>query len=302
MDDRNDLFGDDDDFGFDDDLFGGDEDAGGTDDFDFGGDEDFDGDDFDDFGFDEDEDEDFFDDEEEPGGGASRTFVLLAALMIIFFIIGLLAVIVLATRGESVDPFDATSTHVAQVNATLIADIDANNTQVAIDQATADALQATEFAQQTANAATAFAEQTQAVLTEQAQQTQAAVDATSTAIAEQARQTLDAEASLTVEAGGGTPIVQPTQPPQATSGGPIGVSAVEVTATYLAGQFLTLTPSGDVIPTQTSGIAPGTDVVTPTGQLPQTGFLDENLGILALMAFGLMGVVFASRRLRALNN
>ena len=294
MDDRNDLFGDDDDFGFEDDLFG-DDDAGG--DFDFGDDDDFGDAGFDDLDF-GDEDE-FFITDDEVAPGASRAFLALAALLIFLFAIGLGAVILLSDRDGDVDPFDATSTFVAQVNATTLAEIQLQQTRDADAAATRAIELATFNAEQTQIALTGVAQETQAVATQNAIQTQNAVDATATAVANVAQQTLDAEAELTRIAAGETAV--PTVADFVTAG-PVDIPDVQLTATALAELYLQLTP-GDGTPTREVGVIIATEAppgVRP-GELPETGFVDENIGVLMLMAFGLMGVIFASRRLRAIN-
>lgn len=301
MDDRNDLFGDDD-FGFDDDLFGDDDinDAGG--DFDFGDDDDFGDAGFDDLDFGD--DDDFFVGDDEVAPGASRAFLALAALLIFLFALGLGAVILLSNRENVVDPFDATSTFVAQVNATTVAEIELQQTRDADAAATRAIELATFNAEQTQIAVTSIAQETLAAVTQNAIQTQNAIDATASAVAIIAQQTLAAEAEQTRIAAGETAI--PTVVDFVTAvvtPGPVDIPDVQLTATALAELYLQLTPTGNETPTREAGIIIGTEVpggVRP-GELPQTGFIDENIGILMLMAFGLVGVIFASRRLRAIN-
>src|SRR5262249_48710918 len=85
-------------------------------------------------------------------------------------------------------------------------------------------------------------------------------------------------------------------PPTPTQG--VGAEGVALTATALAQLLQPPTPGG--IPTQ-EVLTPGAPVPTA---LPQTGFFDDlaagnaNVGLVALMAFGLLGVILVSRRLR----
>ena len=87
------------------------------------------------------------------------------------------------------------------------------------------------------------------------------------------------------------------------------IQSVAQTATALAIALGGATPTIDL------GIGGGGDVptqegvVTTGGQLPQTGFFDEvigggrnGVGIIIMMGFGLVGVIFISRRLRATAN
>jgi hypothetical protein len=91
-------------------------------------------------------------------------------------------------------------------------------------------------------------------------------------------------------------------PPTPTQG--VGAQDVALTATALALllQPTTPTPGGIASPTAEGGIVG----VVPTA-LPDTGFFDDlatgngNVGMIALMAFGLAGVILVSRRLRTAN-
>jgi len=75
--------------------------------------------------------------------------------------------------------------------------------------------------------------------------------------------------------------------------------------------FLSLTPStdddgtgaGDATPTREVGVGVGGAATPVPGTLPQTGFGDNpsDVGVIALMAFGLLGIIFGARRLRAAN-
>lgn len=294
MDDRNELFGDDfDDF---DDMF--DDDNGGGD-FQFDDDDDFIGD-IDKLDFD---DDNVIGDDDE-GGGPSRTFVLLAAMMIIVFILALVAVIFLSRGRDELDPFDATATFIVQLNATTEAEINLQNTREAVAAATQVAIQVTESVQMTQAAQTAIAEQTAQARQEQIQQTQQAINATSTAVAQSSQSelqaTADAQATANAQA---TQLAGEVE----TTPEPITLLDAQLTATALAEIYLGLTPTGNETPTrEVSGPVDagtgGPTVVTRPGQLPETGFMDENLSLLVLAAFGLLGVIFASRRLRSLNS
>ena len=90
------------------------------------------------------------------------------------------------------------------------------------------------------------------------------------------------------------------------SGG--GLEAVNMTATAIAGAFLTATAQA---------VTPGAEIITAAPQqfptaaatsLPQTGLFDDvvsggsnGLGLLALTVVGLVGVIVVSRRLRSAN-
>lgn len=87
-----------------------------------------------------------------------------------------------------------------------------------------------------------------------------------------------------------------------------GLEAVNMTATAIAGAFLTATAQA---------VTPGAEVITAMPQqvvtavatsLPQTGLFDDvvnggsnGLGVLALTVVGLVGVIVVSRRLRSSN-
>jgi hypothetical protein len=95
----------------------------------------------------------------------------------------------------------------------------------------------------------------------------------------------------------------------ATLPGP-SLSDVQATASALAIAFgatptpdVTLGAGGGTVPTQEGATSGGT-----TGALPETGFFDDiagggrnGVGLIVLMGFGLVGVIFISRRLRAVN-
>jgi hypothetical protein len=124
------------------------------------------------------------------------------------------------------------------------------------------------------------------------------VNATQTELASSsdlsAQQTATAAALLTQAA-----------PTQDQGGG--DTSALNLTATAIAGNFLTLTaqagPTQETIATQPAG-GFGTAIPRPTA-LPDTGLFDEVAGggrdgvtMLALAVIGLVGVIFIARRMR----
>lgn len=108
---------------------------------------------------------------------------------------------------------------------------------------------------------------------------------------------MTAAAQATALAGTGTPEILEPSP---TGGGISSVQEVQQTATAL---FLAFQSS----PTAEVGTPVGGGVVRPTA-LPDTGLLDDvvaggaqGLGAFFLAAIGLIGVIFVSRRLRAVN-
>jgi hypothetical protein len=297
-----------DDFEFDDDLFRdeGDDDELQDDEFGFGDDEDID--DFEDIGDFDDVDEDFLmdDEEAETGGRSNRTFIILAALMIFVFVIGLVVVLFLALRDPGPSEFDLQVTERVAFNQTQEALLFATQTQAVLDQEAAETQQALDqIATETAavleltttaeaelaitQTAEAEFEQTAIVLTQTAEapdpiaalQTEQAESLTQTAIAE-----------LEVE------------PPDVVE--PPDIGDVALTSTALVEIFLTLTPVDVGDPTPTAEIIGG-PFVTPPAVLPDTGLFDditsgENMGLIMLLAFGLVGVIFGARRLRAMND
>lgn len=250
-----------------------------NDEFDFG-DDDFqdlpEGDDFfNDF------DSDLPDLEDEPAGangGTNRTFIIVAAAMIALFVIGLIAIIFLTTRETPVPPAGLTATAVVQANMTIEFFANQTATQNAINiglTQTADAFTDTPTPTVPTDTPTPTPSPT-LDQTVQAATQQAGVALTGTALA------------LTQTAGA------PTEPPAPTAVAGLDLTAVAGTATALAGAFLTQ-------PTD-----PPQVLVTPT-ELPDTGLFDDvaggggrgGIGIVALMAFGLLGVIVVSRRIRA---
>ena len=67
--------------------------------------------------------------EPEPGGGVSRSFVLLALALVAVFVIGLIGLVLLATRPVPPTPLEQTSTAVALLNSTVEAQLAATQTQ-----------------------------------------------------------------------------------------------------------------------------------------------------------------------------
>lgn len=301
----------DDDFSFDDDLFGDNDDSLGDDDFSFDdgfGDANFDTDfdnDLDDF----DDNEDFFADEEAVGqerSGPSRTFIFLAGIMIVLLLAGLGLILFLALQDTGPSDRDLTATSIVAFNFTQEAFLEetqtqeaenaiATETQVAIDnQATETAVvvQATETAEaiviQTQDAENAFATQTAEADAEIAQQTQDAANAIAT---------------QTAQAGVTEVAAQPTtEEPAEETVEPVDPGGVALTATALF-EFLN-TPIATVGP-GAGGPVDG-QPTTPPSELPTTGLLDGDasaggVGVMMLMAFGLIGIIFGARRLRSMN-
>jgi hypothetical protein len=273
---RNDLDNDDDfDFG---------DEAGGDDSgFDFGDEPaDIGLDDDAGFGF---EDEDMPDIEEEEagggGGGVSRTFIIIAGIMILLFVLGLGAVVLISSGGNQKTDFELTSDAIIALNATTAANALLTETAKAIDAQT----------------------QTAIALTPQATATLAPTDTPNIPTitptpTEDATQAF-ANALLTQQASELTQTAEFLLTPQATNTMGFTEGDVALTATALA---ILLAPGQPTLvagaPTQE--ILPGT---LPTA-LPQTGFFDDlaagnaNVGLIALMALGLVGVIVVSRRVR----
>lgn len=331
----------DDDFSFDDDLFGT-EPVPATDD-----DLNFDDDPLADVGGLNDEEFNFEDDTD--GGRTNRTFVVLAVIIILLFIAGVAGIVLFAlNRGPT--STDMTSTRIADINSTQQAFLEATQTQsqenvrstatanviaatttaVANEQATAEArieqTQASVDATQTALAAPTLTPsptlsptpdltaEAEAVLTNlpplqaatalAATQTQAALDIAATqtqASADIAATQTQAAANIAATEAALNESLPPTATGQITPGG-ISPDDVRLTATALSQTLSPSTPSG-VVEEGTPGIG-GTPVVVlvPT-RLPETGLFDDigggnSFGVLALVALGLVGVIFGARRLR----
>lgn len=290
-------FDDDDDFNFDDDFDFGDDfgdDAGGDDlEYDqFSDDVDLDVDNFD-FGDDEGDELEFIEQEGGGGGGPSRTFLLIAGLLIIILLAGVvLLILALTNQGDS--DLDITRTAIAQQNETTEALIFATQTQSAINAGLT----------QTATLFTATPSPTPSPTetnTPDLTATQEILNATGTAEA-QVEQTSVALTALALTAlPGETEVtdVPVEETEEATPGGISAVQAAQMTATALANLFnqtptVAVTSVGTTTTTTTTG---GT-----TSEMPDTGLFDEvgadNAGIFFLMAFGLVGVIIGSRRLR----
>ena len=280
---------DDDDFNFDDDnAFDFGDSSDDADDFkfddepsDIGLDDDAGG-----FGF-EDEDMPEIEEDQSEGGGVSRTFIIIAALMILLFVGGLIVVLIVATGpGSGPSEFDQTREAIVAANATTAAEALLTETAKAINAGTETAI-----ALLPTNTATPTPTETPTILptftpTPTLDETQQAAAAIQTQQAFDLTQT--AEFLLI--------------PPTATQGDTIEGVSLTATALALLLQPTTPTPGGPASPTPEGGIVG----VVPT-QLPDTGFFDDlatgtgNVGTIALMAFGLAGVILVSRRLRTSN-
>lgn len=270
------------------------------------------------------------DDSEEPQRrGGSRTFVILAVLLVVILLLGFGALLFFLSQGQGGSPeLNATRTSIAERNATTIAQlatIDAQGTVSFVETATAMSFTATPtptftpsptFTPEVDLNATAtsdfiIARETQDVLN---------ADLTSTQLA------------VTGQGGGGdetpTPeggILSPVDAANATStavalgGGsisPISVDAVNMTSTALAALFdpSALTAQANInstsiaaLPTATGSlpIGPnngGNNPNNPPDELANTGLFDDlnagTMSALALVAFGLVGVIAAARRVR----
>lgn len=298
-----------DDFEFGDDPFGDDDEFGddtfaSEDDFDFGGDE---FNELDDIEYGE-VDDDFFDDEDTSGGGPNKTFVFLAGLLVLVFIAGLVIVVFLALRDTGPTPIQQTSTAITNLNNTQVAFLSETETQAVEDailaetQAVEIELTSTAVANENATQV-ALLEATETQLAEEAfaaeTQTAEAPDPIALLQTEQAADALTQEALLDDDE---NDVDEPVDPDP-----PVGIGDVALTSTALAETFLTLTPPAvdpaDATPTQEIG---GPFAPTPPPTLPDTGLFDdlsggENMGLIMLIAFGLVGVIFGARRLRARN-
>lgn len=275
---------DNDEFNFDDDFEG------------FRSDEGLDNIDFDEgFGNDLDDDDlpPLEDEEVQESRGPSRTFIIIAAAMILLFVVALVALVfILGNQGPAPVALTATaeSGTIIAANATTFAN--ATETAVAAEQFALEQTQVAFSLTQTALVPTATpspsptpsptATPTEDTAQQQAiaLQTQAALDLTSTA-----------EAGL---------VASPTR-----EGVP--ADAVAQTATALASilQQPTQEGGGGLVPTQE--IAATSIGPLPTA-LPDTGLLDDivgggagSIGALMLAIVALVGVIVASRRVRAGN-
>ncbi len=221
--------------------------------------------------------------EEEREGGISRPFIIIAALMILLFVGGLVAIVIIASGPRPLTEFEQTSTAIAIINATTIAQGLATQTESAI--VLAQTL--------TAQAASPTPTPTGTPTRPPTVTPTPPLDATQQAATQIVAQTQTAQAA-TLTAQASTPIVPTTS-----------AEDVQLTATALA--QLLLGQGGGPSPTA-EVLTPGTPSVQPT-RLPQTGFFDDlaasgsgGTTMLALMALALVGVIVVSRRLRAANN
>lgn len=315
-----------DEFDFDDDIFGDDSNSGG---YDFTDDDELPpvsfGDEVDDMPMIEDEPE---------RGGASRTFVALALLMILVFVGGLALVIFLITRPTGPTDADLTVTYVVAFNATQESFLQQTQTQArSFEIMTLTALSFTDTPTATftpsetptptvpAETAIPTLDQTEIAAT----QIQLNFAGTATALAGQQLVVTqeppiisDFDLTATALAGiapptpdlTGTAIALASRPPTVTPTSALG--AINQTATAIAGAFLTATaqagggivteatPSPDGQPTA-GGFLP---VPTPS-TLPDTGLFDDlaasgSGGIIgmSMMAFGLVGLIVVVRAWR----
>lgn len=305
----------------DDDLFGDFEDDTSGDDFgDFGGFDDLDDDELfpeDDLGSLDETPDDLGDlDDAEEEQSRSPLLIILGVVLIVLILGGVaLLAFALVNRGPS--PTDITRTAIAQANATTEALLDATNTSSAATQsffATATASSPTPSPTNTPTptetpdfdaTSTSAAAENQSVI----QATQVALDATATSI----QITVDAvSAAATQGTVTGAQVVGDDPTPTQEGGGVITVSDVQMTATALAELFTEPEPTDP----GTGGVVDGggfiATPISPTGPtgpttLPDTGLFDDlaasggGPGVLFLMVFGLVGVIFVSRRLRQSN-
>lgn len=280
---------DDDDFNFDDDDFKFDEEPNG-DSFKFDDDApdiDLDNDNDTGFGF---ESEDMPELNEEGAGPqrTNRTFVIIAALMVLLFLAGLAAVLFLATRDQGPSPTDLTRAFIETQNA--------NTLLLAQQTGTAAVLIAQE---QTATASVPTATPTSEPPTRPPTETPTLAPPTIDPTVEAANILLTqvaSEATLTASAALITPSVSAPD-----------IGAIDATGTALAAL---LGGANNGLATDIPGVASPTPEggvigVVPT-RLPDSGFFDDvgagnNIGLVALLALGLVGVIGISRVVRAKN-
>lgn len=250
-----------------------------------------------------DDDVDFDNDEERERRGPNRAFIFIAVLFLIILLGGfaLLAFVILGGRGPS--DIDITRTAIAQINATTealalatqaAATVQAELTQTALAFSPTPSITPSPTATSTptidAEATNQFIAGMTATAEENARSTAvAARNATATQIA------INAGAQQTPGENGQGGGDDATPTPE--SGIP-SLNAVQQTATALAELFsqqptqAVVTPGPGVVPTQ------------PTA-LPDSGLFDDlaggNPSLLFLAAFGLLGVIFVTRRLRSGN-
>jgi hypothetical protein len=295
----------DDEFDFDDDLFGDDEDESGDEGV-FGFDDDEDMSDIDSLGDFDDVDDDLLIDEDEESPGPNRTFIVLALAMILIFLVGLGVLFFALTRDTGPSEFELTEDAIIAFNNTQQAFLELTQTQAPLDaiatetQVVLDA-EATEVA---AVLATQAAEEalamTAAAEFDATQTAEFAATATPNELA--LLQTQQAE-NLTATADAEMMPPPPEETPDVRP--PVTGADAAMTATAIA-EILLAVP-GDATPTQEAIGGPGDPVATaPPVALPDTGLFDDfsggQLSILMLAVVGLVGVIFGARRLRAANN
>ncbi|MEP6986357.1 MAG: hypothetical protein ABI970_12210 [Chloroflexota bacterium] len=237
------------------------------------------------FGF-ENDDMPELNEEGSPPTRTNRTFIYIAALMIILFLIGLGAVLFLATRPTGPTPIDLTRSAIETQNADtqlLILQTQTASVQIALAQTQTASVPTTVPPTETPTREPTVTPTPEPPTMDA---TQAAANALLTQVADQATQTaLAAQITPTVAA--------PNQ------------DAVALTGTALA---ILLGQGGGA--TEVAGIASPTaegGIIAPVPtRLPQTGFFDDvgtgsNVGLIALLALGLFGVIGVSRVVRASN-
>jgi hypothetical protein len=221
-----------------------------------------------------------------PPSRTNRTFIYIAALMIILFLLGLGAVLFLATRPTGPTPGQMTATAIVATNqavevflqqtGTAAVELAFAQTQTAsVPTATLTPIPPTREPTVTPTPELPTLDATQAAAF--ALLTQVANDATQTALAAQITPTIAAPNQDAVAATGTALAILLGQ-----GGG--GVTEV----------------AGVASPTAEGGLVP-----VPTA-LPVTGFFDDigsssNVGLIALLALGLFGVIGVSRVVRAAN-
>lgn len=279
--------------------------------------------DFDEFGDFDDIEEDFtVEDETQTNeeGGPSRTFIILALLMVLFFIGGLILVIILATRPRGLTDIQIQSTQIAQENNQTLVAFNATNTAKAIDitqtfeaVGTQAILTATANAQATFDAGTLQAMNAEETALAQTRQAQDAF-ATQTAEFEQTQQALTPTFDIDAQQ---VDILNATQTAQASninatltaiaegiSQPSTGIGEVALTATAIA-QALRTQPTADLSTPVGGGVVVRPTPTTPS--MPDSGLFDDlsgggNMALIALMAFGLIGIIFGARVMRNVNN
>ncbi len=296
--DDDNLFDDDDLFGDDDDLFGDEgDDFGFEDDF---GDVDLGEGDFADLDAGDDLDPEFdnFDEggaQGDGGGGLSRTFIIIAAALVGLFVIGLVGLLLFALQGGAPNELEMTATAIVLTNA-AVADALAETETAAFNiggTETAIAMTPTEVPPSPTNT------RPPTNTPVPASPTPSPVDPTDMAATQFVLGQTATESFLQTQA------ALPTDTPAGPDPVEAQNTAIALTATALADVFNGLTQTaqagggGGQLPQATD--PPG--LATPTA-LPEAGLFDEFVGggnsltFIALAAFGLLGVIFFSRRMR----